>query len=125
MNKLIDLFNLFRKGSELSNSEVWKDRGNATTLLVPFIMLLVKVAGDYGYGVQLSTEEATSIAFGIVALVQFVIHNVTSKRAGILPEKADKPDSPSNSEISDRVPAEKSVQSEPKTDDQNKSIYFG
>ena len=88
MEKMLNLFSLFRKGEELTNSEVWKDRGNLVTVLVPFIMTLVKVAGDYGYGIALTTEDATNITLGTVALVQFVIHNVTSKRAGLLPAKA-------------------------------------
>ena len=89
MGKIVDIFSLFRKGSELTNAEVWKDRGNLVTVLVPVIMAAVKVAGDFGYGIELSTEDATNITLGTVAVVQFVIHNITSKRAGILPAKAD------------------------------------
>jgi len=80
------MLSLFRKGNELANAEQWKDGGNAATLLVPFLVALVKLAGDFNLvNVQLSTEEATTIALGIVSAVQFVVHNTTSKRAGILP----------------------------------------
>ena len=88
LKKLLDFLSLFRKGKELANVEIWKDRGNAISLLIPVILALVKVAGDFNLvAVELSTEEASAIAFGIVSLVQFVIGNITSKRAGILPEK--------------------------------------
>lgn len=89
IGKIANLLNLFRKGEELANAEVWKDRANLATVIVPAVMAVVKVAGDYGYGIQLTTEEATNITLGIVAVVQFVIHNVTSKRAGVLPAKAE------------------------------------
>lgn len=89
IGKIANLLNLFRKGEELANAEVWKDRANLATVIVPAVMAAVKVAGDYGYGIQLTTEEATNITLGIVAVVQFVIHNVTSKRAGVLPAKAE------------------------------------
>lgn len=92
MKTLIDILNLFRKGDAVANPEVWKDASNATTLLVPLLMAIVKVAGDFGYGLQLTTEEATSIAAGAVACVQFVIHNISSNKAGILPAKSN-PDS--------------------------------
>jgi len=85
--KLMNLINLFRKGDAVSNPEVWKDFGNAQMLVVPLLMAIVKVAGDFGYGLKLSTEDATAIAGGIVGSVQFVVHNVSSERAGILPAK--------------------------------------
>lgn len=86
--KLMDLLSLFRKGNELANSDVWKDRGNVVTLLTPFLVTLVKLAGDFNLvTVQLSIEDATAIALGIVSVVQFILHNTTSKRAGLLPAK--------------------------------------
>lgn len=87
MEKLVDLFNLFRKGDAVSNKEAWKDGGNAVMLLVPLFMAVVKIAGDFGYGFTLTVEEATAIAGGVVAAVQFVVHNVSSDQAGLLPPK--------------------------------------
>jgi hypothetical protein len=88
MGKLLNLLNLFRKGDAVANPEAWKDGGNAVMLLVPLFMAIVKIAGDFGYGLQLTTEEATSIAGGVVAAVQFVVHNISSDKAGILPAKS-------------------------------------
>lgn len=89
MNTLLDLLNLFRKGDSVANPEAWKDTGNAVMLLVPFITAAVKLAGDFGYGLTLTVDQATAIAGGVVAVVQFVVHNVSSDKAGILPAKAD------------------------------------
>lgn len=85
MEKLMDLFSLFRKGSEVSNPEAWKDGGNAATLLVPAMMAVLKVMGDYGLSFQMDSVTATAIAGGVVSFVQFIVHNVSSARAGILP----------------------------------------
>lgn len=95
MNKLIDIFNLFRKGSAVANPEAWKDAGNMVMLVTPILLLVVKIAGDFGYGLELSTDEATKIAGGIVVFVQFIIHNISSDKAGILPAKVEPaPESP-------------------------------
>ena len=85
MGKLFDLYSLFTKGQSVANPEAWKDGGNAVTLLVPLLMGLVKLAGDFGYGLTLSASDAGAIAGGVVACVQFVVHNVSSDKAGILP----------------------------------------
>ena len=89
MGKLVSIWNLFRKGEAVANPEVWKDGGNAANLLVPLLVAIVKLLGDFGYGIQLSTETAVAIAGGLVAAVQFVVLNVSSKKAGILPAKDD------------------------------------
>lgn len=101
MEKLVDLFNLFRKGDAVANKEAWKDGGNAVMLLVPLLMALVKIAGDFGYGITLTTEEATAIAGGVVGAVQFVVHNISSTQAGILPAKS----SPGDTSRPDAGPA--------------------
>lgn len=125
MDKLFDIFALFRKGTEVANKEAWKDGGNAATLLVPVFVLLAKIAGDFGYSVQLSTEDAAAIAAGIVAVVQFVVHNITSKHAGILPAKpADSTsDSVSAGGVSSKEDA--SVQDKPKSGDIDPTNYIG
>ena len=84
MGKLIDFYNLFAKGQSVANPEAWKDGGNAVALLVPFLMAIIKIAGDFGYGFTLSITDATAIAGGVVAGVQFVVNNVSSTKAGIV-----------------------------------------
>lgn len=87
MDKFFDLVNLFRKGDAVSNPEAWKDAANAASLLVPLLTAIVKVLGDFGYGLKLTPEQAVSIAGGVVAVVQFVISNISSAKSGILPAK--------------------------------------
>jgi len=106
MEKLMDLLSLFRKGNEVANPEAWKDGGNAATVLVPAIMMAVKVAGDYGIGITLDTTTAAAIAAGIVALVHFVLNNITSKRGGLLPAKVVVAPGAIDSSVSNRVSAE-------------------
>jgi hypothetical protein len=88
MEKITDLLSLFRKGNEVANPEAWHDGGNAATLLAPVLLLLVKVAGDFGYGIKLDPPTAATIALGVVACVHFVIGNIASKSGGLLPAKA-------------------------------------
>jgi hypothetical protein len=85
LGKLMDLLSLFRKGSEVANPEIWHKGSDAVSVIVPFVMAAVKVAGDYGYGIQLTADQAMQIALGVIAAIQFVVRNFTSKHAGILP----------------------------------------
>jgi len=87
LDKIKDGFNVFRYGQQVTNPALWKAGGNAVSVLVPLIMGLVKLAGDFGYGVQLSLEQATAIATGIVAVWMFITNNITSRKAGLLPAK--------------------------------------
>lgn len=89
MQKLFDILSLFRKGAEVANPEAWKDAGNAGTLVAAAVMALVKVLGDFGIGVQITLEQAASIGGGAASMWLFIVHNITSKRAGILPAKPD------------------------------------
>lgn len=119
--KIGDIIDLFRKGSAVANKEAWADSGNAAALITPAIMAAVKLAGDYGIGIQLSTQDAATIASGIVAVVLFVTHNITNKHAGILSAKPV-------SEVVQEAPArtEEQVQSVSKPDDkQAEQNYFG
>ena len=68
----MDIIDLFRKGSAVADPGIWKDGGNAATLLVPLLTAVVKVLGDFGYAIQLSTDQAIAIAGGITAAVHFV-----------------------------------------------------
>ena len=94
MRKLLDILTLFRKGSAVAEPGVWKDASNLATLLVPLIVAVTKVAGDFGYGQPIDTASATAIAGGVVAAIQFVCHNVSSDKAGVLPAKRETPAEP-------------------------------
>lgn len=87
LDKIKDAYNVFRYGQQVANPALWKAGGNAVAVVTPLITYLVKLAGDFGYGIQMSGEEATAIAAGIVAVTTFLLNNITSRKAGLLPAK--------------------------------------
>lgn len=87
LDKIKDGFNVFHYGQQVANPAIWKAGGNAIAVVAPLITYSVKLAGDFGYGIQMSNEEAAAIAGGIVAIVSFLLNNITSRKAGLLPAK--------------------------------------
>lgn len=88
MNKLLALLDLFRKGNQVANPDVWKDATNSGLLygaLIMSILTMLKVFFKIDIGMDLDT--ANSIGAGFGCLVAFVVNNISSKRAGILPSK--------------------------------------
>jgi len=88
MNKIIAIIDLFRKGSQVANPEVWKDNTNLGLLLGALIMSVLsalKIFFDIDLGMDLNT--ANSIGAGFGCLIAFVVNNISSKRAGVLPSK--------------------------------------
>lgn len=92
MEKLSLLFQLFRKGSEVSNPEKWKQHqidANAVGGIILLIAALLKTFFD----IHLPMDDATalSIGGGIIAMVNVGLTAITSKRAGLLPAKPVEP----------------------------------
>lgn len=88
MEKLFAIIDLFRKGNQVANPEVWKDATNSGLLYGALIMSLLsalKIFFKIDIGMDLDT--ANSIGAGFGCLVAFVVNNISSKRAGILPPK--------------------------------------
>lgn len=79
------ILDLFRKGNEVANKGLYKDGANATFILASFLTAAVKLTEAFGYLVEVDSETVTAIAGGIAAIVLFVINNITSRKAGILP----------------------------------------
>lgn len=138
--KLKLILDLFRKGNSVSNAEVWKSGGNAAFYVAALLTAAVKLAEGFGYAVELDGESVTAIAGGVVAVVMFVINNITSKKVGILPA-ADKPADvihegiPSvEYDMHTGIPTEPSMQDKPESNtiepkrkyhNQSEDIYFG
>lgn len=84
---------VFHEGKELTNSAAWKNRTNAANKLVALfggVLALAKVAG---YDIQVDEQTLSQVAIGVaagVALVNNVVHVVTSTKIGISqPDSAD------------------------------------
>jgi hypothetical protein len=87
--KMGALINLFRKGNEVANVEVWKAGGIRTGALAAALLALVAVGKTFGLDVPVTSDQATGIAAGIISIVGVVLPLITSKRAGVLPAKRE------------------------------------
>ena len=83
MNKLMALFDLFRKGVSVSDPTLWKTRQIKSTVLAAFILAVINVAAVFGYSIPIDTETANLIAAGIIALVNTVLTITTTNKIGI------------------------------------------
>lgn len=96
MSKLLALFRLFRKGSEVADVEKWKSRQITANMLVALLAALVAVARAFGVAVDIADADLAAIAGGVFAAGNVIVTAVTSKRAGLpAPVQADRgPDFP-------------------------------
>lgn len=86
-NKITSIFNLFRKGQEVSNVEAWKTGQISANILAGVFLAGVQVAKAFDYEIPMDEATANSLAIGVIAAVNFVFTIITSKKAGILPAK--------------------------------------
>lgn len=95
LEKVSACWNLFRKGEEVANPEAWKNAHNFGLILGAAILALINVlkAFDVKFPVSMDVNQANVIGFGLATLFSFVLNNITSARAGILPAK-NKPAQP-------------------------------
>lgn len=91
MDKIFAFINLFRKGNEVANVEKWKKRQIDANYLAGFLLALFGVFKVLGWELPITDEAALTIAGGILAAVNVGLTAVTSKRAGLLPEKPEQP----------------------------------
>jgi hypothetical protein len=86
MDKILALFDLFKKGNEVNNPTAWKDGTIAVNSVAAFLGALYVVAIKYGVNLpQFSTEEITVFAgsfIAIVSAVNSIVCVITSKRVG-------------------------------------------
>ncbi len=91
MNKLINWFNLYRKGEMVDNPVAWKNGQISVTLVTAFIGAIIALAKNYGYQIPLDEITQTHIAYTVIALVGLFNVNATlvsSEKVG-LPPKPD------------------------------------
>lgn len=127
MNKLSALFNLFRKGSSVSDPTAWKNKQITATVLGAFILALINVLAAFGYALPIDTETANAIAGGIIAIVNVLLTVTTTDKVG-LPAKHDKvsPDDSTKASRSDSATKENTVEVTPAkpTDSPAENIYI-
>lgn len=87
-SKITSVFNLFRKGQEVTNVEAWKAGQISANVLTGVFLAGVQVAKAFNYEIPMDEEVANSLALGVIAVVNFVCTTVSSKKAGVLPAKA-------------------------------------
>lgn len=88
MEKIMCIFDLFRKGEQVANPEAWKDSANMGLLLGALIMgVLSALKVFFKIDIPMDLDTANSIGAGFGCLLAFVVNNISSKRAGILPAK--------------------------------------
>ncbi|BBB61916.1 hypothetical protein UNDKW_3643 [Undibacterium sp. KW1] len=105
LEKVNAVINLFRKGSEVSNVEAWKNRGISVAALAAAMGALAQFGDAFGIHVAITPEQLNGLAVGIVTLVGIVLPVITSKRAGLLPAKASQHAPIEDHSFSDGVPA--------------------
>lgn len=103
--KLGALFNLFRKGSEVSNVELWKTGGISVAALSAALGAVLQFGDAFGLHIYVTPDQINGIAIGVVSLVGIVLPLITSKRAGILPAKSGQPASIEDHSFAEAVPA--------------------
>jgi len=92
MSKLLDLLDLLRKGSAVTDPKLWKDRAALTLALTGLIVVIVKVAKGFGYDLPINETDASSIAAGFAVLVGLFSTYATSDKVGLLHPKPVQPD---------------------------------
>jgi hypothetical protein len=92
MSKLLDLLDLLRKGSAVTDPKLWKDRAALTLALTALILTGCRAAKGFGYEIPISETDAASIAAGVAVLVGLFSTYATSDKVGLLPAKPVPPD---------------------------------
>ena len=89
MTKLVAVLDLFRKGESVANKEAWKTGQITATALAGVVMAAANVAAAYGHPMPagLDADSVTTIAGGVIGIVNLVLTYVTSEKVGLLPAK--------------------------------------
>jgi hypothetical protein len=83
-NKLMQFYNLFKQGQQVSNPAFWK-KGQAFVqpIVAGLIMSVVALLKSYGYSLPISDDMAVTIAGALFFIVNGVLTVVTSAHIGI------------------------------------------
>ena len=91
---IADVIQAFRKGRQVANPAIWKNRALALNTLTALLVALAAVAKGLGYDLLLDPDTLEMAAGGIVALAAIgnsLVHVVSTTKIG-LPSKPGAPD---------------------------------
>jgi uncharacterized membrane protein len=94
MGRLVEFFDLFRKGAAVSEPALWKNRSALVMALTALILTGCRVAKGFGYDLPITETDAATLATAIAVVVGLFSTYATSPTVGILPAKPVQPDSP-------------------------------
>jgi len=81
--KLKAFYAVFQAGKSVATPEAWK-RGQITaTILAGVFIALLQLAKVFGYDIPMDENTATSIAAGIITLVNWLLTVATTKKIGL------------------------------------------
>jgi len=87
MSKLWALFDLFRKGSAVTDPALWKSRQITATVLLPLFGSLLAAAKAFGYELPLTDAQVAQVVGGLVVLINLVLTLTTSDKVGLPPKR--------------------------------------
>jgi hypothetical protein len=87
MNKLLALFNVFRKGECCVHPAAWKNGQITGSILAGLLAAIVAASKAFGFDLFISDEQLLAIGSGIVAIVGLFINpaitTATSSKVGL------------------------------------------
>lgn len=87
MSKILDFFDLFRKGAAVSEPALWKNRSALVLALTALILTGCRVAKGFGYDIAVTETDAATLATAIAVVVGLFSTFATSDKVGVLPPK--------------------------------------
>lgn len=89
LTKLLALLGVLRKGSALSEPELWRDKTSAANAVVGLLAACLALAAAFGHRLEIDGDDLQALALGLVALVGLcnkLMHVATTADAGLSPK---------------------------------------
>ena len=90
MGKILALWGLFKAGESVANPTAWKTGAITVSMLAPVLLKTDDVLQSFGVPLHVTDAQAGTIAAGVIALVNIVVHFIADKNMGIPTNDADK-----------------------------------
>lgn len=99
MNKLLAIWQLFKKGHVVADPTAWKQKQITVTVLGGVIIAAIQVGNAFGLELPIDEETATAIAGGVIALINWVLTVTTTDKIGISSEQVQTESNAQDSEL--------------------------